>query len=143
MLDFPPNWTFAIQFVGFFALLFFLDRFLFRPYVDVLERREAGTHGSVHAADGDRRIAAEVKAKIDAAMAEAKIEAHAQADRMRKQAHVEESAILDTAKTAAANHLDDLRRTLAAEVATARATLEGDAKRLADSMVSAVLNGKA
>lgn len=142
MLDFPPNWTFAIQFVGFFALLFFLDRYLFRPYVDVLERRDASTHGSVHAAEGDRQTAARVKGEIDAALAAAKIDAHAQADALRKQAQREESAILDDAKAAATAQLAKLRLALDAEVSAARSSLETDARRLADLMVSAVLNGK-
>ena len=142
MLDFPPNWTFAIQFVGFFVLLIILDRLLFRPFSDVLDRREASTHGATQAADGDRRAAAELKSRIEASLTDAKLEAHGHAERIRRATQVDEKAIFDEAKSALAVLSSDARKALDAEIATARSSLSAGSRVVADQMVAAVLRRK-
>jgi F-type H+-transporting ATPase subunit b len=139
MLDFPPNWTFAIQFVGFFVLLAVLDRLLFRPFVDVLERRDASTQGTAKAAEIDRRAAADLKGQIDSSLNEAKLLAHAAAEQIRKRTEAEEHALFDEAKAACASHLEATRQALDAEVTAARASLKAEARTLADQMVEALL----
>lgn len=142
MLDFPPNWTFAIQFVGFFVLLAILDRLLFRPFSEILDRREASTHGTAREAEGDRKAAAELRARIEAGIADAKAEAHAKAETIRKGSQAEEAAIFEEAKAQAAGRLAELRKALDQEVVAAREALSADARALADDMVVALLRSR-
>jgi len=142
MLDFPPDWTFVLQFCGFFALLIFLDRLLFRPFVTVLDQREASTHGAVEAAEADRSAADALRKRFEAEIADAKTTAHEQAERIRRETRAREVAIFEEAKTEVGAHLGALRAALEREAASARESLSVEARGLADAMVAAVLGRK-
>ena len=75
MLDFPPDFTFVVQFVGFFVLMAILNKLLFAPFIEVINERENRTEGaSAHAVE-EQEEAQTLKQKIDAEMAEARSEA--------------------------------------------------------------------
>jgi len=142
MLDFPPDWTFVLQFCGFFALLVILDRLLFRPFVTVLDQRDANTHGAVEAADADRAAAGALRGRFDSAIADAKVAAHSQAELIRRETQAQEAAIFEATKADVATRLAGLRKTLEKESASARESLRTEARTLADAMVAAVLGRK-
>jgi F-type H+-transporting ATPase subunit b len=142
MLDFPPDWTFVLQFCGFFALLFVLDRLLFRPFMAVLDQREMSTRGVAGDAASDRAAANALRAQFDSSIAEAKAAAHAEAEAIRRDTQTREAAIFDDAKAAVAERHATLRSALEQEASSARASLRGEARALADAMVTAVLGRK-
>lgn len=142
MLDFPPNWTFAFQFCGFFALLIVLDRILFRPFSRVLDQRDASTRGASAAAEVDREAAAVLRQRFEAGIEEAKAMAHSQADTIRRETQAREAEIFEQAKADVNDRLAELRAALERESASARAALGAEARTLANAMVEAVL-GKA
>jgi F-type H+-transporting ATPase subunit b len=143
MLDFPPDWTFVFQFCGFFALLVVLDRLLFRPFISVLDRRDASTHGAAHAAEVDRSSADVLRKRIEAGIADAKAVAHSQAEGIRRETQVREAAIFEQAKAEVEKRLGALRAELERESTSARESLRVEARSLADAMVAAVLEKKA
>ena len=143
MLDFPPDWTFAFQFLGFFALLIVLDRVLFRPFVAVLDQRDHSTRGTVEAAEADRVAAEVLRGRFEAGIAEAKAAAHSQAEVIRRETQAREAAIFDEAKADASARLGELHTALERESASVRESLKHDARSLADAMVVAVLGTKA
>jgi F-type H+-transporting ATPase subunit b len=143
MLDFPPDWTFVLQFFGFFALLVVLDRLLFRPFVAVLDQRDANTHGAVEEADADRASANALRDRFDFEIAEAKAAAHRQAETIRRETQAQEAAIFEQAKTEVGAHLDALRAELERQSSSARESLRAEAGNLANAMVAAVLARKA
>ena len=142
MLDFPPDITFFIQFFAFFALFFALDRLLFKPYLEILSRRDARTTGASRSADEDQHAARELRSRIDEAMAAARVEAQVEAEAVRRQARVEEASLYERAKVNAAARLAELSAALDKERETARASLRSEAKALADQMTRAVLGEK-
>ncbi len=139
MIDFPPDITFFIQFFAFFALFFALDRLLFKPYAEILSRRDSRTIGASRSADEDQQAARELRSRIDEAMAAARIEAQVEAEAVRRQARVEEAALYERAKMDAATRLAELGAALDKEREAARASLGSEAKTLADQMTRAVL----
>jgi F-type H+-transporting ATPase subunit b len=143
MLDFPPDWTFALQFFGFFVLLIVLDRLLFRPFVAVLDQREASTRGVVDAAAADREAANALRERFDSSIADAKASAHAEAEAIRHETQAREAAIFDEAKADVATRLATLRAALEQESSSARESLRVESRTLADAMVAAVLGRKA
>jgi F-type H+-transporting ATPase subunit b len=142
MLDFPPDITFFIQFFAFFILFFALDRLLFKPYLEILSRRDARTTGASRSADEDQHAARELRSRIDEAMAAARVEAQIEAEGVRRQARAEEASLYDRAKADAASRLADLSAALDKERAAAHALLRSEAKVLADQMTRVVLGDK-
>ena len=142
MLDFPPDWTFVFQFVGFFVLLIVLDRLLFRPFVSVLDRRDDSTHGTVEAAEADRSAAVALRDRFEAGIADAKAAAHGQAEIIRRETQKREAAIFDEAKADVSARLGALHAALERESASVRESLKQEARSLADAMVVAVLGKK-
>lgn len=143
MLDFPPDITFAIQFVAFFILFFALDRLLFRPYADVLARRDERTLGASLTAETDQQAVRELRARIDEAMSAARAEAQAQAEAIRRETRAEEASLYERAKGEAASRLAAIDAAIQGECSAARATLERDALLLAEQMTRVVLGEKA
>ena len=142
MLDFPPDITFFIQFFAFFALFFALNRLLFKPYAEILSRRDARTIGASREADADQQAVRELRSRIDEAMGMARAEAQVGAEAVRRQARVEETALYERAKADAAARLAELGAVLDKECEAARASLSSEAKTLADQMTRAVLGEK-
>lgn len=143
MLDFPPDWTFVFQFLGFFALLTVLDHVLFRPFISVLDQRDDSTHGAVEAAEADRAAAGALRGRFDAGIAEAKAAAHRQAEIIRRETQAREAAIFEEAKADVSARLGALHAALERESASVRESLKLEARSLADAMVAAVLGKKA
>lgn len=139
MLDFPPDWTFVFQFVGFFALLVVLDRLLFRPFVSVLDQRDHSTHGTVEAAEADRSVAVALRERFEAGIADAKAAAHSQAEIIRRETQAREEAIFEEAKAEVSARLGVLHAALELESASVRESLKQEARSLASAMVAAVL----
>jgi F-type H+-transporting ATPase subunit b len=143
MLDFPPDITFAIQFVAFFALFFALDRLLFRPYADVLARRDARTIGASQTAETDQQAVRALQERINEAMAAARAEAQVQAEAIRRDARAEEASLYERAKGEAASRLAAIDAAIQGECSAARTTLEREAGSLAERMTRLVLGEKA
>jgi F-type H+-transporting ATPase subunit b len=139
MLDFPPDFTFVIQLVGFFVLMAILNKLLFAPFIEVINEREARTEGAAaHAVEGQDE-ANTLKAKIDAEMAEARREAATIADSIRRDGRAKEAEIYERGKLEAASKLAELRAGIESERVSAETELRDSAKALAASMVESIL----
>ena len=81
--------------------------------------------------------------KFDEAMAAARADAQVQAEAMRREARAEEAAFYERAKSEAAARLATIDASIQNESSAARATLERDARALAEQMTGVVLGQKA
>ncbi len=140
MLAFPPDYTFLIQLVSFFVLLYLLNSLLFQPFSAVLVEREERTVGDQDAAGDALASVEEMRARFDSAMAEARAAASAEYESVRKATKAEEGGILGEAQAKAAAELAGMRTEIAAARDEAAAALRTDARSLADDMVKAVLS---
>lgn len=141
MLDFPPDFTFVVQLVGFFVLMAILNKLLFAPFIEVINERESRTEGaSAHAVE-EQEEAHTLKAKIDSEMAEARSEAATIAEEIRREGRAKEAEIYEQGKQAAAAKLAELRSGIERERAAAETDLRENAKSLAASMVENVMGG--
>jgi F-type H+-transporting ATPase subunit b len=139
MLAFPPDYTFFIQLVSFFVLLFVLNRLLFVPFGELLADRARSTDGAREQASRDQADVAALSSAITKALEQARAIALAEADVIRRETRQRELAILNDAKTEAAVHLARLRDGMTQERDRAKAALRDEAKTLAHAMVEAVL----
>jgi len=139
MLAFPPDVTFLIELGSFFVLLFFMNRLMFRPYMDLLSERQSRSTGDQERARDQVAEAERLKARIEADLAKARAEAHEAVDSIRRRTKDEESHLFEQARAQAAERLAALRDEIGQTRTQARETLLADSRRMAEQMVDAVL----
>lgn len=139
MIKLPPDITFVIQLVGFVVLWQLLRVLLFTPMQEALKKRSERTGGARERAEALVTEAAQIEASIQAGLAEAKRDGAHRADEIRRSAEAEEHAILERYRLEATALLERERASTGAQVGSARAPLEAEATRLADSVVRRIL----
>jgi F-type H+-transporting ATPase subunit b len=133
------NWTIWVQLVNFFLLLGVLHVLLYRPLLQVLDRRK-------EALEGSRGRIAELEAQISEKMAayqaqlhEAKLRGGQEKTALRQQAAREEAQLLANAHQQAAERLQVLKSSVASEADAARQALRKGTEALAGQIASKVL----
>ncbi len=153
--------TFGFQLVNFIVLLAILRRFLFRPLVEIISKRQAQTLAAMTKAEA-ARVEAEkatqaAKGQLDAAeglrrgaLEAARAEAEAQGKRLLAEAREAAMGILAEAREQAQqtarraerdtlNHVRDLAETIARKALSALPdppTVEGFARKLTDALAA-------
>jgi F-type H+-transporting ATPase subunit b len=133
------NLAFFVQLINFGILILVLNIFLYKPIRKVLaDRRQV--------VDGAREKAAAVDLEVQEKMAlyevmlrEAKATAAERRTESLKQAQVEESAVLDKARTEATASLASIRGRVAKEAADARVLLKQQAELLSGDICEKIL----
>lgn len=141
MLTLPPDFTFLIQFGTFAVLVAVLGKLLFAPFVEVLAERAARTTGDVEKAAATRAEVQALSARVDAELAKARAEANAEVDAVKRRTREEAAQLFQDAQRDASARLAELREQVAVATKEARGALAGDARTLADAMVTAVISG--
>ncbi len=142
MLSFPPDATFVVQFVSFFVLLALLNRWLFAPFLALLDERHRRSEGALEAAESDRSRAEQIQEQIESELTAARVEATTRAEEVRRAAREEERRIFAAAEAQAAARLEELRGEIARERGEAERILRADCERLASQMVGVLLEGE-
>ena len=133
------NYAFFVQVVNFGILVLVLNMFLYKPIRRVLaDRRQV--------VDGARDKAAAVDLEVQDKMAlyevrlrDAKAEATGRRAESLKQEQVEETAVLEKARTAATASLGTIRDRVAKEAADARVLLKQQAELLSGDICEKIL----
>ena len=139
MIKLPPDITFIIQLVGFVILWQLMRVIIFVPMQRALSTRVERTAGARVRADALIAEAVGIDASIEAGLAGARKDGAARADEIRRRAEVDEQAILTRYSGEAAAVLERERALIESQVSSARAPLESEAARLAESVVWRVL----
>ena len=143
MLTLPPDFTFFIQLGTFLVLFLVLNRLLFAPFIEVLAEREARTTGDIASAAASRAEVKTLLSQVDAELARARANANAEVEAMRAKTRDEADALFHKAQQEAAGRLAELRTEVARATEDASAALKGEARGMAETMVTAILGGRA
>ena len=134
-----PDYTLFIQMIIFLVALFFLNKFLFKPMIQVLEERKSKTTGREIEAKRleeesieKERLYLEGVRKARNEMAEVKMQLRAEGLKVQRQK-------LDQARAEANGHLASFREELQTEREAARAELVEQAQALSRVAVSRIL----
>ena len=133
------DWTLVLQFLNFVVLLVVLNKLLYRPLRDVMERRRQTIHGSHDKAKNLQVEIEEKMARYQAQLNEAKAAASQERSQLKQKAVNEETAILGEAQQKAAARLKVIKSQVADEAAEAGKTLKAEAKELAGQIATKVL----
>lgn len=133
------NSTLFFQIVNFLVLIWILNRILFRPFLDLLERRKEETDGTRKKAEDIADHAEYLKGTYHSNVAEATAAAAAISEAQRKEGRGESERIRDAARTSSSEYLTGSRRELQAGLDEVRKQLAGLSADLAGEMARKIL----
>ncbi|MFO7563083.1 MAG: ATP synthase F0 subunit B [Enhygromyxa sp.] len=135
--------TIFLQALLFLFLMVVLNFVLFKPWLEIKERRAARIGGALEDAAELRERASASEADYAARLAKARDEAMTIRSERRREADEQEAEIVGAARRDAAASLDARKQTLAREVEQARAELGERVDSLARDITSQVLGRSA
>jgi F-type H+-transporting ATPase subunit b len=134
------NYTLLIQVVNFFILLWILNRFLYKPILNVLAERAQKTTGTAKDAEKLETDATQMLQDYEEGLRKAKIEAHEERNRIRKQGVEKERDILEQARKSALDSLNKIRSRIKGESKEALDGLKKESQALSSEIVQRILN---
>lgn len=135
--------TVFLQLILFLFLLAVLNVFLFKPWLEIRERRTKKIEGAVAEAQSLRSRAHESAGTYDQRLAGAREQAMAVRSESRRAAEAEEATIVAQARREAAAELDVHKRALEQQAGSARAELGGRIDALAGDITAQILGRSA
>jgi F-type H+-transporting ATPase subunit b len=136
------NSTLFIQIVNFLLLIWILNKLMFRPFLDLVERRKEETQGTRKKAEDIMDRAESVKGTYNASMSEAASEVAVLSDSQKKAGREEGERITGEARSSSAAYLDNARQELRAGLDQVRKELAGQSADLAGEIARKILGGK-
>jgi F-type H+-transporting ATPase subunit b len=126
--------TFLFQVVNFLVLVLVLRRWLYRPVLAMIERRQQETQAPLAAAATDRKAAADLRADAERLQADARAARENALAGAAKESQVRREALLDEARRAA----DELAARRRDELAQERAGVEAQLRARAAEVAVAI-----
>ncbi len=131
--------TLILQMVNFLILLWILNRFLYKPILNILEERKR----KIQAAEKDVQELGERTSRqweqYQRQLQEAKASANAEKERLKAEGGEAERRVLEAARAEAARSLEEARRMIQEESVRARELLRVQAEGIAAEMAHKVL----
>lgn len=134
-----PDGTIFLHIAIILLMVFLLNRILFRPVNRVLEQRESHTRGrSGEARDMLRRVE-ENLSRYERSLREARAESYQLLERQQAEAAEERRRRVGQVRAEVEDAVDGQKRLIQEQTEAARASLEGEARRVAAKISSQIL----
>ncbi len=134
--------TLIVQAVNFLVFLVLINKFLFKPLLELLEEREREI-GSVYSeAEALKVKAEELLKEVDEILSKAKEEAKRLIDSAVREAREEKEKIISRAQEEALAKIESAKREIWESFEREKEKLEKEAERIADEIIKKIL-GKA
>jgi F-type H+-transporting ATPase subunit b len=122
------------------VLYVYLSRVYFKPMARVLEERYQATEGARKLAEASFARATEKTAEYEAALRNARAEIYREQEEFRQQLRDEQARAVQQARESAAAMVKDAGGQLAAELASAKQSLQFQSESLAEQITNAILS---
>lgn len=136
------NITLIFQVVGFFILLFILNRFLYTPVLKILKEREERISGTLKKAADSEKEVEEGLVSYDKKIKEAAVRGNEERAKIRQEAVDKEKEVLEAARIAAAKEISAMRKELEASKASALSALKEESKAISKNIAEKILERK-
>ena len=137
------NKTVIIEIVIFIAAIFILNKLVFKPFIELIDKREKLTKGALQEAkeleDKVKGIILEYEAKLN----EARVQAQEERNKIVKEAETAANGIISKAREETAGLIDEAKKKLESETQVIKEKLMGDVQILAKEIASKVLGREA
>ncbi len=130
------------QIIGFFVLLFILNRFLFRPLQKVMDERERMTSGTLKSAEEIEKQVAEGRISYEQQLQQARIKGAEARQQLKQEALDKEKHLLEAAGKEASREIALMREQIEAEKEEALEKLEPETRSIAQKIASRLLERK-
>jgi F-type H+-transporting ATPase subunit b len=133
------NITFFVQVVNFLFLIAVLNWLLVKPTLRILEERRQQVEGTGEEA---KRLTAETEqhiAEYERSLAEARVAAGRQKERLRMEGVERENEIIRTAREQARQMVEEMKEKIAREAKNASAAMKGEIEVLSTEITKKVL----
>ena len=134
------NWTLFAQIINIFILMLILQRFLFKPIKDVLEKREAIIKGHLNEAKEAQDKAESALRIIEDELAQVKQKASSALSDLRQQGMAEQMKIVKAAKEQGKILIEKSVREIEQSAKEAKKILFKDAEAVASEITSKILS---
>jgi F-type H+-transporting ATPase subunit b len=131
MLELPPDITYYLEIVAFLVFALILRQLIFVPMQEVLARREQRTSGAQTESAKMREEADAMRARLARTLEDARHEGSQAGAQVRREAEDLERSTIEQARSEAAAVLSEIRARVSREAEGARASLRGEADRIA------------
>ncbi len=137
------DYTLLVQAAIFIVFVLLINQFLFRPIVDLLERRKAATTGAQEKALSLQEKAQREAALLEEKLAKARHEAALERDRVKKKVLDEQKQYLERARRAIDKDIPALREKAINEAKKVEETLKKSMEPFAEKIAAKVLGRSA
>ncbi len=134
-----PDGTLFLHIAIILVMIFILNRTLFRPVNRVLEEREQRTVGRSGEARGVLQRVEESLSRYERTLREARAESYRLMERQQAEATGARQQKIGLVKQEVGDLIEGQKREIQAQAEDARATLEGEARRVAASVSAQIL----
>ena len=135
-----PDGTMFLHIAIICVMVFVLNRTLFKPINEILQRREAQIKGAGAGSAADLLQQVEDKTRhYESTLREARSEGYRRIEQERNAAIAERNERIGAVKVEIGNLMEAQKATIAAQVAESRTTLQGEAQRIAQDIGARIL----
>ncbi len=133
------DYTIIIQAINFIILLWLLNRFVYKPIINILEERSRKTTGTLKSVEKLEADTSQMLQKYEDGLREAKVKAHEERNRIRVQGGEKERAILDEARKRALESIDNFKSNIENDAKEALDNLKRESHELSSEIVKSIL----
>jgi F-type H+-transporting ATPase subunit b len=134
-----PDGSLVLVLVLFIIFVFVLNRILFRPIGRVLDERQTRTEGAANEARAASRRYEAKLAEYETTIRQARADGYKRSEQERAAALEQRQKLIEAAKQNTNEQITHARSEIAQQVAGARATLELEARQIAERISRTVL----
>ncbi|HIP91864.1 MAG TPA: ATP synthase F0 subunit B [Thermotoga sp.] len=135
------NWTSVIMLMTFGLLVYFLNKFLYKPFLEIMDRRKEKIEGEIKNAENLRKEAEELRKKAEEELKEASRRAQNIVERAEKEAEAIINEAREKAKIEAQRIVESGRKQVEMEMIKAMEDLRKRAGELAVTLAMKILSG--
>ncbi|WP_456342997.1 ATP synthase F0 subunit B [Thermovibrio sp.] len=136
------DWTLAVQTVNFLIFMVLINKFLFKPLLELMEERERELGTVYSEVEALKEKANSLLAQVEELLSRAKEEAKAKIDEAVREAREEREKIIAEAQELAARKVERAKEEIWKSFEEEKAKLEKEAEKIAEEIVKKIL-GKA
>ncbi len=137
------NKTVIIQIVIFIAAIFILNTLVFKPFMELIDRREKLTKGAIGEAKELEEKVKEIILEYEAKLNDARAQAQEERNKIVREAEAAASGIISKTREETAGLLDEAKKKLESESEVIKEKLKGDVQMLSKEIASRILGREA
>ncbi len=136
------DYTIIIQAINFIILLWLLNRFVYKPILNILEERSRKTTGALKDAEKLVTDTSQMLENYERGLREAKVKANEERNRIRVQGVEKGGEILDEARKDALESINNFKSNIEKDSKEALDSLKRESHKLSSEIVKSILYRK-